>query len=194
MNGPGLSPPHVEAMTPPDWPAVEDIYRQGIATGNATFETEAPSWERWNANHVERCRLVARAPQGPILGWAALSRVSTRAVYAGVAEVSVYVAASAQGRGVGTELLKALVEESEKAGFWTLQASIFPENQQSLLIHERCGFRVVGTREKIACLGDTWRDTVLMERRSRIVRNEKGRRRAAFCLRKAGRFTCNRAA
>ncbi len=158
----------IEAMLPADWPAVRSIYAEGIAAGNATFETETPDWEQWNRAHVESCRLVARSA-GELLGWAVLTRVSARPAYAGVAEVSVYVAERARGTGIGTRLLQALVEESERAGFWTLQAGIFSENTASVRVHERCGFRVVGTREKIAALHGVWRDTTLMERRSKAT-------------------------
>jgi phosphinothricin acetyltransferase len=158
----------IEPMTAQDWPAVCAIYADGIATGNATFETDYPDWEKWDRAHVDGCRLVARAGTETV-GWAALSRVSSRAVYAGVAEVSVYVAASAWGRGVGAALLSALILASEQAGFWTLQASIFPENVASVRIHEHCGFRMVGRRERIAQRDGRWRDTVLMERRSEKV-------------------------
>ncbi len=163
-----LAPVQIEPMRPSDWAAVRAIYAAGIATGNATFATETPEWEKWNADHIESCRLVARSAE-QILGWAALSRVSARAVYAGVAEISVYIAETARGRGVGLGLLKVLVEESERAGFWTLQAGIFAENAASLNLHERCGFRVVGKRVKIGCLGGVWRDTVLLERRSSVA-------------------------
>jgi len=152
-------------MSPIDWPAVQRIYAEGISTGNATFETEPPDWEKWSAGHLDTCRLIART-NNEILGWAALSRVSQRTVYAGVAEVSVYVAGSARGQGVGMSLLKALIELSEREGFWTLQAGIFPENAASIRLHERCGFRIVGRRERIGQLAGQWRDTVLMERRS----------------------------
>lgn len=158
----------LENMRSSDGSAVLAIYAEGIATGNATFETETPDWEKWNSRHIEDCRWVARAGD-EVVGWAALSRVSTRAVYAGVSEVSVYVADRARGQHVGLQLLQALVEESERAGLWTLQASIFPENAASILLHERCGFRVVGQCEKIACLQGAWRDTILMERRSKVV-------------------------
>jgi phosphinothricin acetyltransferase len=169
---------------PPDlWPAVREIYREGIATGNATFETELPAWEKWDKSHLRNCRLVALEPieedttedlvitldKPRVLGWAALSPVSTRHVYRGVAEVSVYVAASARGRGVGRALLDALVEESEVNGIWTLQAGIFPENEASIALHKSCGFREVGVRRRIAKLGDTWRDVLLLERRSARV-------------------------
>ena len=156
-------------MSPEDWPAVRAIYLEGIATGNATFERSAPEWERWDEAHLPTCRLVARAA-GEVVGWAALSPVSRRAVYAGVAEVSVYVSARARGQGVGTRLLARLVEVSEREGLWTLQAGIFPENTASIELHQRAGFRVVGIREKIGSMDGRWRDVVLMERRSVAVR------------------------
>lgn len=148
-----------------DWPKVRSIYLEGIATGLATFETEAPDWETWNANHMADCRLAARM-DGSLVGWAALTPVSGRCVYAGVAEVSVYVAVGARGRGVGRALLQKLILRSEKAGLWTLQASIFPENEASVNLHQSCGFRVIGRRERIGRLNGVWRDTVLLERRS----------------------------
>jgi L-amino acid N-acyltransferase YncA len=154
----------IDAMTADDWPSVSSIYAAGIASGNATFETVVPSWEKWDASHVPSPRLVARDESG-ILGWAALSRVSSRPVYSGVGEVSIYIAESARGRGVGTALMKQLIAESESAGFWTLQASVFPENEASVRLHERHGFRVVGRRERIAQQNGRWRDTVLLERR-----------------------------
>jgi L-amino acid N-acyltransferase YncA len=150
------------------WDEVRAVYVAGIATNNATFETEAPGWEKWDSGHIDRCRLVAMDGE-KVMGWAALSPVSPRAVYSGVAEVSVYVAVRAQGRGIGKCLLAELVGASERAGVWTLQASIFPENVASIRLHERCGFRVVGRRERIAQLRGAWRDTVLMERRSGVV-------------------------
>lgn len=151
----------IDAMRPDDWPAVEAIYREGIATGLATFETETPSWERWDAAHRPDCRLVVRAGER-VLGWAALSPVSDRCVYAGVAENSIYIAAAARGRGIGKALLRALVEASEAAG-------IFPENAASLALHQVCGFRIVGIRERIGQLHGTWKDVVFLERRSRVV-------------------------
>jgi L-amino acid N-acyltransferase YncA len=160
--------PSIEPMQPADWPAVRTIYLEGIATGNATFETEAPEWERWDASHLPVCRLVARR-DGQVVGWAALSPVSGRCAYGGVAEVSVYVAAAARGQGIGNALLAALVAESERAGLWTLQAGIFPENVASLALHKACGFREVGRRERIGQMHGVWRDTVLMERRSKVV-------------------------
>lgn len=156
-------------LLPAHWPAVRAIYEQGLATGQATFTTTAPSWEEWDRSHLAHSRLVAAADAGLVLGWVALSPVSSRSVYAGVAEVSIYVAAEARGRGVGRQLLAALVAESEAHGQWTLQASIFPENQASLHLHEALGFRVVGRRERIGCLAGTWRDTLLLERRSQQV-------------------------
>ena len=156
----------IDSMTPADWPAVRDIYESGIATGEATFQTEAPPWNTWDAAHLETCRLVARDEHDVVIGWAALGRVSQRPVYSGVAEVSVYVAESARGQGVGLQLLTALIAASERDGRWMLQASIFPENEASVRLHQRCGFRIVGRRERIACQYGRWRDTLLMERRS----------------------------
>jgi L-amino acid N-acyltransferase YncA len=158
----------IDSMRPRDWEFVLAIYLEGIATGQATFETEAPDWERWDAGHLQQCRLVARNGDG-VLGWAALSPVSRREVYAGVAEVSVYVAASARGLGVGGALMRALIEASERNGFWTLQSSVFPENQASVALHLKHGFREVGRRELIARHHGVWRDTVILERRSRVV-------------------------
>lgn len=151
------------------WPAVRAIYEAGIATGQATFTTEAPSWEDWDAGHLVPCRLVATAPDGAVLGWAALSPVSGRCVYAGVAEVSIYVAAEARGLGVGRQLLAALVLAAEQNGLWTLQAGIFPENAASLALHAGQGFRTVGRRERIGQLRGRWHDTLLLERRSGVV-------------------------
>jgi phosphinothricin acetyltransferase len=164
-------------MLPHHWPAVRQIYDEGIATGNATFETELPDWEKWNISHRHDCRLVAvpltahagtasTAHDAGILGWAALSPISARYVYRGVCEVSVYVAASARGGGVGKALLHALVRASEESGIWTLQAGIFPENRASIALHKSCGFREVGVRSRIGKLGSTWRDVLLLERRS----------------------------
>ena len=155
-------------LTAADWDRVREIYLEGIATGNATFATDAPSWEKWDSSHRPDCRLVARE-DGEVLGWAALSPVSSRCVYAGVAEVSVYVSAIARGRGVGRLLLSALVENSERAGVWTLQAGIFPENVASIELHRKLGFRLVGVREKVGCMNGRWRDVALMERRSAVV-------------------------
>ena len=152
-------------MAPADWSPVRAVYLEGIATGNATFETEAPQWELWDAAHSAVCRLVAENADA-VLGFAALSPVSARKVYAGVAEVSVYVSAQARGAGVGGALLRELVRASEAAGFWTLQAGIFPENHASLRLVAKCGFRVLGVRQRVGCLGGRWRDVVLLERRS----------------------------
>jgi L-amino acid N-acyltransferase YncA len=150
------------------WPQVRDIYLEGIRTGLATFETDVPSWERWDASHLSSCRLIAH--EGAMIkGWAALSAVSTRAVYKGVAEVSVYVGERHRGLGVGRALLEALIRDSERNGIWMLQAGIFAENAASVALHSVCGFRTIGRRERIACLNGRWLDTVLMERRSRIV-------------------------
>jgi phosphinothricin acetyltransferase len=155
----------IAAMRPDDWPAVRAIYAEGIATGDATFETEVPSWEAWDAAHLRKHRLVARRGD-EIVGWAAAVPVSGRCVYAGVAEHSVYVAASARGRGVGRRLLEALIASTEQAGIWTLQTGIFPENAVSIRLHQRCGFRIVGTRERIGHHQGRWRDVILLERRS----------------------------
>lgn len=158
----------IEAMNTADWDAVQAIYAEGIASGNATFETAVPTWETWNSAHHDGCRLVARSATDT-LAWAALSPVSKRAVYRGVAEVSVYVAAASRGQGVGKALLQALVACAEAAGFWTLQASIFPENKASLAIHIACGFRELGRRERVGQHHGVWRDTILLERRSKVV-------------------------
>jgi L-amino acid N-acyltransferase YncA len=158
----------IDSLLTQDWEFVRAIYLEGIATGQATFESEAPDWERWDAGHLPQCRLVARSGDG-ILGWAALSPVSRREVYAGVAEVSVYVAVSARGFGVGGALMRALIEASERQGVWTLQSSIFPENHASVALHLKHGFREVGRRERIARHHGVWRDTVVLERRSRVA-------------------------
>jgi phosphinothricin acetyltransferase len=149
------------------WNRVRAIYLEGIATGHATFETAAPEWAEWNEARLPHSRLVAI--DGEVMGWAALSPVSKRAVYAGVAEVSVYVAAAARGRGLGRALLEELIKESERHNVWTLQAGIFPENAASIALHRNAGFRVVGTRERIGRLNGVFRDVALMERRSAVV-------------------------
>lgn len=151
-----------------DWEVVSSIYRDGIATGQATFETSAPSWAEWNSGHLPAPRLVA-IDREELVGWAALSPVSRRNVYAGVAEVSVYVSSARRGRGVGKRLLETLVVESEQNGIWTLQAGIFPENLASIALHKSCGFREVGRRERIGKMNGVWRDTMLLERRSRLL-------------------------
>ena len=158
----------IRTMTEQHWPVVREIFVQGIATGNATFETSVPLWQEWDARHLPTCRLVG-VRGGEVLGWAALSPVSVRPVYRGVAEVSVYIAESARGQGIGSALLAALIAESERNGIWTLQAVIHAANAISIRLHEKAGFRVVGTRERIGCLHGRWLDTVLMERRSKVV-------------------------
>jgi L-amino acid N-acyltransferase YncA len=157
----------IESMTADDWPAVRSIYEEGLATGHGSFETAAPSWEDWNAKRTPHTRLVAR--DRDVFGWVALSPVSARACYAGVAEVGIYVAASARGRGVGTALMEAAIASAEAHGIWTLQAATFPENTASLALQRRCGFREIGYRERIACHHGVWRNTILMERRSARV-------------------------
>jgi len=152
-------------MTPEDWPHVYAIYAEGIATGDATFETEPPNWEEFDRGRLPRARLVA-VENGSVAGWAALSATSARACYSGVAEHSVYVAERARGRGIGQALMERLVAAADESGVWTIQTSIFPENAASLALHELVGFRVVGRRERIAQLNGIWRDTVLLERRS----------------------------
>jgi L-amino acid N-acyltransferase YncA len=158
----------IRPLAAADWEFVRSIYASGIAGGQATFETELPTWERWHNNHLLAPRLVAVAKEG-LLGWAALSPVSARSVYTGVTEVSVYIAREWQRRGIGRALLCALVTESERQGIWTLQASIFPENVASVSLHLACGFREVGRRERIAKMNGLWRDTLLLERRSKLI-------------------------
>lgn len=155
-------------MKDADWEAVRNIYAEGIATGNATIETEPPSWEVWNTRHLPYCRLVARR-NGTVVGWAALGPYSGRCAYNGVAEVSIYVAEHARSQGVGRALLNAIVAESERRGIWTLQAGVFPENTISIALHTKCGFRTVGTRERLGKLNGVWRNVVLLERRSTVV-------------------------
>lgn len=155
-------------MQESDWEQVRSIYLEGIATGDATFETSAPEWPKWHADHLSEPRLVYREGE-KICGWAALSPVSGRCVYAGVAEVSVYVAQNSRGRGVGRSLLSELVARSEQAGIWTLQAGVFPENLASIELHKKCGFREVGTRERLGQMAGAWRDVVMLERRSKIA-------------------------
>jgi L-amino acid N-acyltransferase YncA len=159
----------VRDLGPGDWPEVSRIFAEGIATGNATFETEVPSWEAWDAAHLGEHRFVAERGEG-VVGWIALVPVSPRACYAGVAEVSAYVGEEARGKGVGAELLAALIDSSERDGIWTLQTGVFPENAASLGLLSRFGFRVVGTQERIGRLHGEWRDVVLLERRSEVVR------------------------
>jgi phosphinothricin acetyltransferase len=157
--------PVIAPLRPDDWDAVARIYAEGIATGLATFETEVPSRQEWDRTHLPEHRLAART-SGECVGWAALAPVSGRCVYAGVAEVSVYVAAAARGRGIGAALLAALVESADAGGLWTLEAGILPENVASVRLHERAGFRVVGRRERLGRMRGEWRDVLLLERRS----------------------------
>ena len=158
----------IDAMHVDDWDAVRGIYQEGLVTGNASFETEAPTWDAWNAKYHTHCRFVARS-DGRVLGWAAIAPVSPRACYAGVAEVSVYIADVCRGIGVGRKLLEAVIAASEANGIWTLYGATFPENTASLRLQAACGFRIIGRRERIGKLNGVWRDTILTERRSRVV-------------------------
>ena len=158
----------LRSMTEKDWPAVAEIYKQGIETGNATFEKEIPTMEKWNSGHLPDCRIVATIDDS-VIAWAALTPVSGRCVYAGVAEVSVYVSNKYQGLKIGTQILDKLISESEAGGIWTLQAGIFPENKVSIKLHENLGFRIVGVRKKIGKMDGIWRDTILLERRSKNI-------------------------
>jgi phosphinothricin acetyltransferase len=160
-------PFRIEAMKTDDWPDVRAIYEEGLATGVGSFEIAPPSWEQWDRARLPHSRLVAR--EDAVLGWAALSAVSQRACYAGVAEVGVYVAATARGRGVGRALLEAVVESAESHGIWTLQGATIAENAASLALQARCGFRTVGRRERIAKRDGVWHDTILTERRSKRI-------------------------
>ena len=155
-------------MKAESWSSVQRIYNSGIATRNATFETKAPEWDAWDQSHRNDCRLIATIDDR-IAGWAALSNVSGRCVYAGVAEVSIYIDVAFRGTGVGDQLMKQLITESEGNGIWTLQAGIFPENEASIALHVKHGFRILGTREKIGKMDGRWRDTILLERRSKMV-------------------------
>jgi L-amino acid N-acyltransferase YncA len=158
----------IRPMTSDDWPAVEAIYADGIATGEATFETEPPSWDAFDSGRLRDHRFVA-VEGGTVVGWAAMSPTSSRSCYAGVVEHSVYVAENTRGRGIGRLLLEALIASADAAELWTIQTSIFPENAASVALHERAGFRIVGRRERIAKLDGVWRDTLLLERRSSVV-------------------------
>lgn len=155
-------------MHPEDWPAVSRIYKEGIATGFATFEKEIPSYDTWDKAHIKECRLIAY-DGGSIAGWAALSPVSSRCVYGGIGEVSVYIGNNHRGKGLGKQLLLSLIDASEKAGYWTIQSGIFPENKASIIIHEQCGFRLIGCREKVGKLDGVWKDNLIFERRSTTV-------------------------
>lgn len=158
----------IRPMEANDWKFVARIYTEGIATGFATFETTTPTYEAWNNAHMKSCRLVA-VSKNQILGWAALSPVSSRCVYGGVGEVSVYVGKDTRGKGVGVQLMEALIDQSEKEGLWTLQSGIFPENTGSIKLHERMGFRYIGKRERVGQLQGVWKDNLLFERRSKKV-------------------------
>lgn len=158
----------VRTMKPIDWKAVSTIYSEGIATGFATFETQVPSYAQWDSAHTKQCRLVAESG-GEILGWAALSPVSSRCVYGGVGEVSVYISEKSRGKGVGKLLMQHLIEASEKSGFWTIQSGIFPENTASIKLHEKAGFRYIGKRERIGKINGIWKDNLLFEKRSEKV-------------------------
>jgi len=159
----------IDKMSEKDWNEVASIYLEGIKTGKATFQSDIPTWEQWNASHVTSCRLVVRL-EDKIAGWAALSPTSSRCVYAGVAEVSVYVGEEYRGMGIGKALLEKIIELSEEEGFWTLQSGIIKENHSSALLHEKCGFREIGYREKVGKMPTgIWHDVVLMERRSKKV-------------------------
>lgn len=155
-------------MDKSDWKQVKAIYEEGIRTGNATFDTVAPTWEDWDRGHVAQCRLVARI-MDKVVGWAALSQSVHKEAYSGVAEVSIYISQEAAGKGVGTILLGELIHASEEQGFWTLQALIFPENKASLQLHKKLGFEVIGTRKRVGKLNGQWRDVVFLERRSTLV-------------------------
>ena len=155
-------------MHPEDWPAVSRIYKEGIATGFATFEKEIPSYVTWDKAHIKECRLIAFDGES-IAGWAALSPVSSRCVYGGIGEVSVYIGNNHRGKGLGKQLLLTLIDASEKAGYWTIQSGIFPENKASIIIHEQCGFRLIGCREKVGKLDGVWKDNLIFEKRSTTV-------------------------
>lgn len=156
-------------MLPEQYPQVKEIYELGIATNNATLETKAPEWQEWDSKYMKCCRLVALADNGQVAGWAALTAVSGRCVYSGVAEDSVYIHPGYKGRGIGRLLLQALIQASERAGIWTLQAGILKENVASIKLHEQCGFRMIGLRERLGQLHSQWRDICLMEKRSKII-------------------------
>jgi L-amino acid N-acyltransferase YncA len=158
----------IQQMIKEDWEAVHEIYVEWIHTGNATFDTEPPTWEEWDKGHVKTCRLVAQLGE-QVVGWAALSQSTHKKAYRGVAEISIYVSKASSGMGVGTKILEEMVKVSEKAGFWTLQALIFPENTASIKLHLRFGFDIVGTRKRVGQLNGVWRDVVLLERRSTLV-------------------------
>lgn len=161
----------ISSMKTDHWERVKQIYRDGIATGNATFETNAPTWEEWDQGHLIMCRFVAIV-DNEVAGWVALSPVSSRCVYQGVAEVSVYIGTGYSGKGVGSKLMDTLIEESERKGLWTLEAGVFSKNIASLKLHQKAGFRIVGTKERVSKMAGKWRDVVLLERRSKVVGND----------------------
>ncbi|SDQ21042.1 GNAT family N-acetyltransferase [Flagellimonas zhangzhouensis] len=158
----------IRPMTAEDWDSVSQIYAEGIATGFATFETQTPTFEHWDKAHISKCRFVAEE-DGEIMGWVALSPVSSRCVYGGVGEVSVYIATKSRGKGVGKQLMQRLIEESEKAGYWTLQSGVFPENEASIKLHDKVGFRFIGKRERVGKIHGIWKDNLLFEKRSEKV-------------------------
>lgn len=158
----------IRELTVQDWPQVREIYSQGILTGNATFQKNAPAWEEWDTSHLSYCRLVS-LKDNTISGWAALTPISSRCVYAGVAEVSIYVSPAFSRQGIGSLLMNQLIADSEEQGIWTLQSGIFPENTASINLHKKAGFREVGYREKIGQMNGVWRDSLLLERRSQTV-------------------------
>ncbi|MCL6571547.1 MAG: GNAT family N-acetyltransferase [Bacillus sp. (in: Bacteria)] len=158
----------ITEMVSGDWEEVKSVFLEGIASGNATFQTDAPSWENWDQGHLVDCRFVART-EGKVVGWTAVSPISSRCVYSGVAEVSVYVSKHVKGTGIGSKLLNNLINVSEHKGIWTLQSGVFPENISSLKLHHKFGFREVGLRENIGKMNGVWRDVVLLERRSKLV-------------------------
>jgi arsenate reductase (thioredoxin) len=180
------------AMLESHWDAVKLIYTQGMATGNATFQTEAPSWEEWNKGHLKHCRIVG-INNKEVVGWAALSPVSTRLVYAGVAEVSIYIADDYKGKGIGNLLLQELILQSEVNGIWTLQAGIFPENIASVTLHTKNGFRVIGTKEKIGKMKNVWRDNLFLERRSKIVGMQEKIKLLFVCIENSNRSQMSQA-
>lgn len=164
----------IRPMESSDWDAVAKIYQEGMDTNLATFQTDCPPYEDWNASHMKCCRLVAVDADGAVIGWAALPPVSSRCVYAGVAEISVYISSTQRGKGVGSALQDALAAASEKEGVWTLQSGIMADNTASIRLHEKAGYRVIGYREKIEYdHNGTWHDTVLMERRSKVAGTSK---------------------
>lgn len=158
----------IRKMTSEDWPAVSHIYAEGIATGIATFEVQVPGYKEWDRAHLDICRFVATENES-VQGWAALSPVSGRCVYGGVAEISIYIAAASRGQGIGKQLMEQLIKASEDAGFWSLQAGIFPENDGSIALHKNMGFRYLGFREKIGKRDGAWKDNLLFERRSKHI-------------------------